>query len=216
MKDAINNILQINDSYQAPNRLMEVLKGSQKKRDAIFMQFLELWNYDLDADNFRLYFEQEHANRKGKKQDFTPATVGNILSKLTGKSNATADVCSGTGGLTIAKWTQDRINKGFMRYKPSNFIYQCYELSDRAVPFLLFNLSIRGINAKIFHGDVLEQKYKAIYYTMNEEDNALGFSGLVEVKPKTGKVFTEQKTKQIEQPKLFNNDNDKNKIGRSF
>ncbi len=177
----INNILGISDSYKAPERIMEILKMEEEVRNGYFLKFLELWNYNLDRDNFREYFEKEHAERKAKKQDFTPFEVGKILAQITENGKGSRmDMCSGTGSLTITKWTEDRLKAGFLKYKPSDYFYACYELSDRTVPFLLFNLMIRGMNAKVYHGDALEQKYKAIYYLFNEKDDALGFSGLLE------------------------------------
>ncbi len=186
---SVNEILGIKDHYKAPERIMEILKLDMEDRDKYFLKFLKFWNYNLDNDNFRQYFENEHAERKSKKQDFTPFSVGRILAKITaGKKGSRMDVCSGTGSLTIAKWTEDKLQAGFLFYKPSDYFYACYELSDRTVPFLLFNLMIRGMNAVVYHGDVLEQDFKAIYYVLNEEDDALGFSGLMEINRENGNI----------------------------
>ncbi len=191
MESDINKILEIDENYKAPARIMEILKMDLEERNEYFHKFLKLWKYNLDNDNFREYFEEQHAERKSKKQDFTPFEVGKILAKITeGKKGDRMDVCSGTGGLTIIKWTEDRLKAGFLNYKPCDYFYICYELSDRTVPFLLFNLMIRGMNAKVYHGDVLEQKYKTIYYVLNEENNSLGFSGLMEVTAKNNKEIT--------------------------
>ena len=40
----INRILGINDSYQAPQRLMDILTGDIEQRDEVFRQFLELFH----------------------------------------------------------------------------------------------------------------------------------------------------------------------------
>ena len=37
-------------------------------------------------------------------QDFTPHEVAAMLPSLAGSYNSVADVCAGTGGLTIAAW----------------------------------------------------------------------------------------------------------------
>ena len=60
------------------------------------------------------------------------------------------------------------------------------ELSDRAIPFLLFNAAIRGINAVIIQCDSLDRKAKRAFYVKNDSDNFLAFSDILEV-PKTDK-----------------------------
>lgn len=189
----IDKILGITESYKAPERMWEILKSDLEIRNSIFTQFLEAFHYEMSNDWFHSWFQEEHADRSVKKQDFTPMSVGEILAKLTDNPfqkdfekdfEKRYDVCSGTGGLTIAKWNHDIISKGFMQYKPSQFLYVCEELSDRSLPFLLFNLLIRGMNGIIYHGDVLEENYKAIYVIANENDDALGFSGFVELNNK--------------------------------
>ncbi|HEC2231916.1 TPA: hypothetical protein R1967_002143 [Staphylococcus delphini] len=71
----INKILNIKDSYQAPKRIMDILCGDRDKRDEVFKQFLELFKYDVTFDWFHEYFQDEHADRKKKKQDFTPQSI---------------------------------------------------------------------------------------------------------------------------------------------
>ena len=88
------------------------------------------------------------------------------------------DVAAGTGGLTITKWNTDRINTNFFEYKPSMFMYVCEELSDRAIPFLLFNLAIRGMDAVVLHGDTLTREFNQCYFIQNDYDNFLGFSSI--------------------------------------
>lgn len=58
------------------------------------------------------------------------------------------------------------------------FLYQVEELSDRALPFLLFNLALRGMNASVVHGDVLSRRAKGAFFVQNERDNHLGFSAI--------------------------------------
>ena len=61
-------------------------------------------------------------------------------------------MCSGVGGLTIKRYSDN----------PNQEFY-CEEFSDRAIPFLLFNLSIRNIKGIVRHGDSLARQFKAIY-----------------------------------------------------
>ena len=78
----INQLLGITDSYQAPDRLMKILLGDREEREDIFRKFLEVFDYDVNYDWFNEYFQDEHANRKKLKQDFTPTDVSNLITKL--------------------------------------------------------------------------------------------------------------------------------------
>ena len=64
---------------------------------------------------------------------------------------------------------------------PSKNIFECWELSDRSIPILLFNLSIRGMMGIVYHGDVLEKKIKQKYILLNRKDDALAFSEIHKV-----------------------------------
>ena len=178
--DEINNVLGIEDSYKAPNRIMEILLGDVNKREKIFKEFLSV-DSDLTIDQFHEYFQEEHAERKTKKQDFTPSTISQILTRLTesqGDNGLRYEVACGTGSIVITKWNADRISKGIFKYKPSQFIYYCEELSDRTIPFLLFNLMIRGMNAVVLHGDSITREFKQIYLIQNDGDDHMKFSSL--------------------------------------
>ena len=65
-----------------------------------------------------------------------------------------------------------------------------WELSDRAIPLLLLNLSIRGIMGYVYHGDVLDVTVKARYILLNRSDDAIGFSDVV--KAEAGDIIVEQ------------------------
>ena len=148
---SINELLQVNESYKAPKKIMEIL-NNKNMRNSMFDDFV-YHKKDLEYDWFQDYFQNEHADRKQKKQDFTPTCISDLLSKLTEtEGNKIYDCCSGTGGITIRKW-KDNKNKEYI----------CEEMSDRAFPFLLFNLAIRNMNAIAIHNNVLEGKEKEVY-----------------------------------------------------
>lgn len=154
--EQINNLIGVEESYQASFELDKIL-SDEDERVSLFEAFLSL-EQDLSFDWFTDYFQEEHSNRKDKKQDFTPQGVTDLASKLLGKSESNADICAGTGGLTIKRWTQNH-----------NASFYCEEYSDRALPFLLFNLAIRNVNAIVFHGDSLAKKHKNIYKLGKDE-----------------------------------------------
>lgn len=172
--DKINQLLGIDESYKASTVLMDILSDSQK-RETLADQFINE-EQDLTFDWFTNYFQEEHSDRKNKKQDFTPDEVVQLVDKLSGDFNTNVDICAGTGGLTIKKWNRNK----------SGYFY-CEEFSDRAIPFLLFNLMLRNVNGFIFHGDSLTRNVKHLYrltsgnkfsdiQEVNELDTATGNS----------------------------------------
>ena len=62
------------------------------------------------------------------------------------------DICAGSGSLTIKGWVKN----------PSARVV-CVELSKTVLPFLLFNLSIRGIAGTVIHGDAITRQADAVY-----------------------------------------------------
>lgn len=176
----INSLIGVKESYQAPGALMEIIYDKER-REALFRDMLPLFNYDVSKDWFHEYFQDEHADRKNKKQDFTPDSLAELITALAGGGDVTntLDIAAGTGGLTIKAWHRDRLKHSPFDYRPSMHLYHCEELSDRALPFLLFNLAIRGMNASVMHGDVLSRrKVKGVFFVQNDYDDHLRFSSI--------------------------------------
>lgn len=148
--EAINELIGVDESYKASDVLLSKLTDKKQKIE-LFNAFLDRES-DLSFDWFTDYFQEEHSDRKNKKQDFTPDGVVTLVSSLLGATSSNADICAGTGGLTIKRWSENK-----------EASYYCEEFSDRALPFLLFNLAIRNINATVFHGDSLSRQVKHLY-----------------------------------------------------
>lgn len=167
--EKINELIGVDESYQASYKLQEIMNDPVKRED-LFRAFLKEES-DLTFDWFTDYFQEEHSDRKGKKQDFTPDGVIKVASGILGRSNSNADICAGTGGLTIKRYTEN----------PDAFFY-CEEFSDRAVPFLLFNLAIRNVDAIVSHGDALTRKFKHRYQLISQDGIVpKGFSHIKEI-----------------------------------
>ena len=107
---------------------------------------------DMSYDWFTDYFQEQHSNRDSMMQDFTPKELCRLLPMLADEYDSVADVCCGTGGLTIAAWN-----------KNPQALFYCEELSTRAFPLLLFNLAIRNITAVAVNKDVLKNEIYGIY-----------------------------------------------------
>lgn len=200
----VNDLLGIDDAFKAPERLMEILL-KKEEREELFRNFLKI-DTNLDYDWFHEYFETEQAERKSKKQDFTPNTVAKLANSIASESGQADyyEMAVGTGGMMIARWTynikedpaftgkikstmaDDILTSSIFTYSPRTYWYHLEELSDRAIPFLLFNAAIRGINAAVIQCDSLSRKAKQAFYVKNDSDDFLAFSEILEI-PKTDK-----------------------------
>lgn len=171
----IHNLIGVDEVFKAPAKLMEILFNKSDRED-LFKKFLK-HETDVSYEWFMNYFEEEQADRKNKKQDFTPQAVSKMLSKLC-NGNSYFEVAAGTGSIMIQAWQEHRLNDSPITYKPSNYWYHVEELSDRAIPFLLFNMLIRGMNGIVVHGDALTREIKNVYFIQNTNDDYMSFSDL--------------------------------------
>ena len=202
----VNALLDIDESYKVPERMLQLmLDNTQRVRT--FKSFLQI-STKLDFDWFHEYFEDEQAERKSKKQDFTPAGIAKLMSKLVNpNAGVYYEPAAGTGGILITRWNQDRINDpiglqgnkkileknpgiSLFTYDPRNYWYQAEEMSDRAIPFLIFNMAIRGMNGVAVQCDSLSRDAKEAYFIRNDTDNWLGFSEIIKL-PHTDAVRNE-------------------------
>lgn len=174
--DEILKLLRIADLRLMPEAIMSLLMGEISNRDAVYQSIARLNNNDYSIDWFGALYEEEFAQRTQNKQDFTPNMVGVLLSRLTGIAKGKIyEPTAGNGSLLIANWHyRNTLLKD--NFKPSDHPVECWELSDRSIPILLFNLSIRGINAVVYHGDVITQNFQAKYTLININDNPSEFS----------------------------------------
>lgn len=171
-EETINKLLGITESYQAPQAMLEKMLDN-KERIKLFTEFYP-HERELNYEWFQGYFENEHADRKEKKQDFTPNDLSYLMTELAGKSNSYFEATAGTGGIMIKYWNEN---------KHVNTWYHVEELSDRAIPFLIFNMSIRGMNGVVLQGDSLTREIKDVYFIRNM--NFAGFSEVIKM-PRTG------------------------------
>lgn len=198
----VNDLLGIDDAFKAPERLMEILL-KKEEREELFRNFLKI-DTNLDYDWFHEYFETEQAERKSKKQDFTPNSVARLANAITSEPRQTDyyEMAAGTGGMMITRWAynikedpaftgkikstmaDDILTSSIFTYSPRTYWYHLEELSDRAIPFLLFNAAIRGINAVVIQCDSLSRKAKRAFYVKSDNKDFLAFSDILEI-PKT-------------------------------
>lgn len=141
-RKTINNIFQIKESFELPEKCMSVMLDCNE-REKVFQQILEV-DKDLSRDAFTDYFQEQHSNREQMMQDFTPKELSFLVSQIKNDFTDVADICAGTGGLTIAAWERN-----------PNAEFRCEELSKRAFPLLLLNMSIRNMSGYAINKDIL-------------------------------------------------------------
>lgn len=180
------------DFYKCANGVKQHAEFEKYLRDILFnknerenfYRRLLAKNHDVSVDTFKPYFEQYAAERKTNKQDYTPDSIAELLAKLThGEVKAAAgysayDPTAGTGSLIIQKWYADMMAETIFSYAPHRYFYACEEFADNAIPYLLHNLALRGMNALVIHGDTLSREAKQIYFIQNSQDDCMMFSDI--------------------------------------
>ena len=84
------------------------------------------------------------ADRKEKKQDYTPQSLARLMGALTGNADRIVDMCAGSGALIIQKWNQNHDIK-----------FTALEIDENVIPFLLFNMTLRNIRCRVFQMNAL-------------------------------------------------------------
>lgn len=179
-----NELLQlfkIEDLKDLPQAVMRLLEGERGERDKIYRELIQLNNYDFSYDWFQPLYEEELAQRKKSKQDFTPRELGVLCSQLTAQKGTIHEPTAGNGSMIIADWWERCRKLLPWEHFPSQHMVTCWELSSRAIPLLLLNLSIRGIMGYVYHGDVLEGAVKQKYILLNKYNDTLAFSDVLKV-----------------------------------
>lgn len=153
----------IDDIGNLKDKLMGVVLNNKVD---YYLQFKSLV-VDLNIDWLQKIFQYYEADRKEKMQDYTPASLAKFVSLLSQNNEDTViDMCAGSGALTIQKWSENK-----------NLKFICEEFDDKVIPFLLFNLAVRNIEAEVVHKDVLKgEEYKRYKLIKGDE-----FSHVAEV-----------------------------------
>lgn len=125
---------------QLKEAIWKAIKENDESKFASFCECVE----DLSVDWLQMIFQYYEADRKVKKQDYTPKSLARFVGKLAGDAEDYIDMCAGTGALTIHKWNLQ---------KEARFVL--YEYDENAIRFLIFNMLIRNIECVILHSDVL-------------------------------------------------------------
>ena len=82
-KEEVFSLFKIEDLNELPNAVMRIIEGDIRERNIIYHELMRMNGYDMSYDWFQELYENELSERKQKKQDFTPNTLGVLCSKLT-------------------------------------------------------------------------------------------------------------------------------------
>lgn len=150
IREAILEICGVKEVFELPQVLLTKLLSSEQFD---LLERIGAIYGDRQLDQFRDFFQEEGADRKKLKQDYTPDGVAELLARVSRSGKSLADICAGTGSLTIQ----------YLNYHPDVEFVRCEEFSARVIPFLLINLAIRKIDAEVIHGDSLTREHFNIY-----------------------------------------------------
>lgn len=78
LTDKVRNLLEIDDMSQMSEKLMETVTNDDHR---IYNGFLDLVENDLTVDWLQMIFQYHQADRKEKKQDYTPPELAKFLAK---------------------------------------------------------------------------------------------------------------------------------------
>lgn len=162
-RDKLMSICDTNSIDDLKNKLMDIVLNNDTKKYELYCDIVK---NDLSVDQLQKVYQYYHADRNNLKQDYTPKTLAKLVSRLVQNDNV-IDMCCGSGTLTIQRWC----------VKPDTK-FTLYEFDENVIPYLLFNLAVRNINAKVYHMDVLSQQVFNVYDVESQKK----FSKVVKIK----------------------------------
>jgi len=148
LKELLAGTLEI-FAVESPGDLGPALLSSNPEK---MQRFEALVGGDLSIDWLQRIYQYYCAERRDKKQDYTPKSLARFMARLCGEADVMIDLCAGSGALTIQRWAEN---------KETQFLL--YEIDGKVIPFLIFNLALRNIVAEVHHADVLSGESFALY-----------------------------------------------------
>lgn len=85
-KEELFNLLGIEDLNDLPSAIMNLIEGDIDVRNKVYKELIQKNNGDMSFDWFQEIYESELSERKQKKQDFTPNSLGILCSGLIGQA----------------------------------------------------------------------------------------------------------------------------------
>lgn len=141
-----------------PDNLGSALMESVSNTDKL-KAFCDLVGGDLSVDWMQMIYQYHLADRKEKKQDYTPKSIARFMGMLAGDDETTVDMCAGSGALIIQKWNQNHDLK-----------FKAIEIDCNVIPFLLFNMVLRNIRCDVCQMDALTDEEPTKMWTVEKRE----------------------------------------------
>ena len=139
LTDRTFELFRVDNADDLGPALLESIDNTDKLK-----AFYDLVGGDLSVDWMQMIYQYHLADRKEKKQDYTPKSLARFIGMLAGDDETTVDMCAGSGALIIQKWNQNHDTK-----------FKAIEIDSTVIPFLLFNLVLRNIQCEVYQMDAL-------------------------------------------------------------
>lgn len=145
------------------------LKAACSDYEKLFA-FRDMVSGDLVTDWLQMIYQYYQADRKEKKQDYTPKSIACFMGMLAGSSNHIIDLCAGSGALIIQKWAQSPDTR-----------FTAIEIDKNVFPYLLFNMVLRNISCRVYRMNALgdSQEWAEVYEIRKGER----FGHIIDIKP---------------------------------
>lgn len=147
LKELSLKTLEIFNVENVENLGNAIMDSIEKNDNSKMQEFYNLVDGDLSKDWLQMIYQYYCADRSEKKQDYTPKCLAQFLSRLIGESTETIDMCAGSGALTIQRWVEN-----------PDMVFILHEIDENVIPYLLFNMAIRNINATVNQSDILQNE----------------------------------------------------------
>ena len=149
LTEKVQTVFEISDLEKLSETLLEIVLTDDTSKYELFENLVKT----LDVDWLQMIYQYWLADRKNKKQDYTPKSLALFLAKMiTPEYGTVVDMCAGSGALTIQALTDN-----------PDLEFECIEFDENVIPILLFNLAVRNIKATVRHQDVLSEDLFAVY-----------------------------------------------------
>lgn len=145
----IKEILGITEMYELNKKLERILPDKQARE--VYFNSITQSGVDLSRDFIRDIYQEEAAQRKQLKQDYTPDCLCDLFYALADKPTSILDMCAGTGSLTIS----------YIAHGVKDVV--CIELSQTVFPVLMFNMAIRNVSGYLIRQDITTREILAVY-----------------------------------------------------
>lgn len=154
LTDRTFELFSVDNADDLGSALLESIDNTNKLK-----AFYDLVGGDLSVDWMQMIYQYHLADRKEKKQDYTPKSLAKFMGMLVGDGEMITDMCAGSGALIIQKWNQNH-----------DLEFKAIEIDGNVIPFLLFNMVLRNIRCDVYQMDALTDEEPTKMWTVERRE----------------------------------------------